>query len=116
MSGRVVLVSLACSKTRHPGVGRFVWHGGSWVLVGVSRQRPGCTLPPSVGETLSGSFCTSEDYLGCPSCRADNFVRCGGCANLACWDSSWKLFMCPNCGRSGPVSGHINSISPLGRG
>lgn len=114
MSARVILVSLTCSSTRHPGVGRFVWHEHSWVLHGVSRQRPGCTLPSSDGETLSGSFQIPEDYPGCPSCRADNFVRCHMCANLGCWDSSWELFMCPTCGRSGPVSGYIDSISSLG--
>lgn len=116
MSARITFVSLTCSSTRHPGVGRFVWYGDSWILHGVSRQRPDCTLPPSCGPTLSGSFHTSDDYSGCPSCRADNFVRCRMCANLGCWDSSWDLFVCPTCGHSGPVSGHIDSISSLGNG
>lgn len=116
MSARVILVSLTCSSTRHPGVGRFVWHEDGWVLQGVSRQRPGCTLLPSAGETLSGSFLISGAYQGCPSCRSDNLVRCGTCANLGCWDRSWELFVCPTCGLSGSVSGYIDSISSLGSG
>jgi hypothetical protein len=66
MSCRAALAGLTCSSPPHPGVGRFIWHEDSWVLHGVSRQRPGCALPPASGETLSGGFPNLRGLLGLP--------------------------------------------------
>ena len=45
----------------------------------------------------------------CPWCGDTSFVRCGKCQNLTCYDSS-GTFTCAHCGRSGKVSGYIESI------
>lgn len=119
MAADVFLVSLYCSSTGHPQVGKFTWNGTAWLLVGVSRQRPGTSLPEESGQAGGehhGSFNTASGYTGCPSCGSSAFVRCGGCARLACWDRTWDIFRCPHCGNSGPVSGNIESISPLQHG
>jgi hypothetical protein len=63
-----------------------------------------------------GSFFVGPGFPGCPSCRADNVVRCGRCEQLGCWDQSWPEFTCPTCGNSGPVEGIITEISALGGG
>jgi predicted RNA-binding Zn-ribbon protein involved in translation (DUF1610 family) len=108
------LVSFTCSSTGHPAVGRFAWLEGSWLLVGASRQRPGTTLPPEdSAQTRTGRFGLAADYRGCPTCRADDYVRCGACRQLACYDNSWPMFTCPTCGNGGPVSGGIDSVSSM---
>jgi predicted RNA-binding Zn-ribbon protein involved in translation (DUF1610 family) len=112
----VLLVGLACGKTRHPQVGKFVWDGGTWRLVGVSRQRPGSVLPAAGQKEQRGSFDIASTYGGCPSCGAMGFVRCGRCTQLACWDPAREIFDCPHCGNRGPVAGTIESISTLGSG
>jgi hypothetical protein len=118
MASDDLLANITCSSTRNPGVGRFRRVGPDWELIGVSRQRPGSVLPPSGPSTASakGAFVVTEAYRGCPSCHADNLVRCGQCTSLACWDTSWPTFSCPSCGNSGPVEGSITEISSLGGG
>ena len=113
-----LLASVTCSSTGHPGVGRFRRVGSDWQLVGVSRQRPGSVLPPNgpLVAAAQGAFTVTDTYRGCPSCHADNFVRCGQCQALACWDTTWPTFSCPSCGNSGPVEGEITEISSVGTG
>jgi hypothetical protein len=115
MASYDLLANVTCSSTRHPGVGRFRQVGRDWELVGVSRQRPGSVLPPGGPSTTAamGAFTVTKSYPGCPSCHADNFVRCGRCQCLACWDTTWPTFSCPSCGNSGPVEGSITEISSL---
>lgn len=116
MASDVLLVSLDCSSSGHPQVGRFTWDGTTWVLVGVSRQRPGASPLGEAGQGFHGSFAVASGYPGCPSCGASRFVQCGKCARLACWDPSWETYLCPHCGTSGPVGGTIDTISTLGPG
>jgi hypothetical protein len=113
---QVLFIGLACSHSRMPSVGRFVWDGAQYLLVGASRQRPGSVIPgESRGEVQAG-FGTGPDYQGCPGCGADGFVRCGRCHKLGCWDDSWEVFRCPGCGNSGRVTGTIDRLSDLGTG
>jgi predicted RNA-binding Zn-ribbon protein involved in translation (DUF1610 family) len=113
----VLLVSLNCSNSGHPQVGRFTWDGTSWVLVGVSRQRPGACPQGEAGQEHHGSFAIASGYAGCPSCGASRLVQCGRCARLTCWDPSWEIYRCPHCGNSGQVDRTIDAISTtLGSG
>ncbi len=119
MPERVILANITCSTTGHPGVGRFSRQGANLELKGVSRQRPDSVLPVSgslAQATDGGSFTLGADYRGCPSCGADNVVRCSQCRQLACWSSLQPTFHCPSCGRSGPVTGVITAFSTLGGG
>jgi hypothetical protein len=116
VSSDVLLVSLYCSSTGHPQVGKFTLEGADWALVGVSRQRPGVAPPREGGRELGGSFCLSSSYRGCPSCHASSFMQCGRCSRLVCWDPTWERYSCPHCKNSGRVSGTIEKISTLGPG
>lgn len=119
MPERTILANITCSITRHPGVGRFGRQGGNLVLKGASRQRPGSVLPTSGSLAQAqdgGAFTISADYRGCPSCGASSIVRCSGCNQLACWDSSQPVFNCPSCGHSGEVSGVITEFTALDGG
>jgi hypothetical protein len=116
-SSETMLVNITCSTTKHPAVGRFVWVEGDWVLVGLSRQRPGSVVPSSdAQQSRSGSFLLGHDYHGCPSCGSDGFARCNNCAELGCWDGSWEMFTCPRCGTSGTIGGVVDSLTTLGGG
>lgn len=116
MSALDLLASVTCSSTRHPGVGRFRRLNEGLVLIGVSRQRPGSVLPQSSGPAVTGPISMADAYGGCPSCGADNIVRCGRCGLLGCWDSSWPEFGCPSCGNRGPVDGVIDALTQAAGG
>jgi predicted RNA-binding Zn-ribbon protein involved in translation (DUF1610 family) len=117
VNNSVLFISLVCSHTREPSVGRFVWTGSAYTLVAASRQRPGSVIPgENQQQRIDAAFGTAEDYPGCPGCGADGFVRCGQCRKLGCWDDSWELFTCPRCGNSGRVTGEIDHLSDLGTG
>jgi hypothetical protein len=116
MNRPTLFISLVCCHTRNPGVGRFVWTGSYYSLVGASRQRPGSVVPDEGQEQIEAEFTTAPDYQGCPGCGAGGFVRCGRCLRLACWEDSWEIFHCPRCGNSGPVTGTIDRLSDLGTG
>ena len=104
-------VRFTCSTDALPCVGRFEHTAPTaWALVAASPQRPGTPATAGVSHGLEGVFMVGAGYGGCPRCRAPGFVKCGVCAELGCWDSSWVLFSCPVCGNSGPVSGDISSL------
>lgn len=109
-----MFVSMVCSSHRQPTVLRFRRDGDSYLALGASKQRPGSVIPPGDGGATQGAFATTPGYPGCPYCGADGFVRCGRCRELSCHDDTWEVFRCPRCGNSGPVSGHIDSVSGLG--
>jgi predicted RNA-binding Zn-ribbon protein involved in translation (DUF1610 family) len=111
-----LLVNILCSHNGAPSVGRFVWNGRTYELVGASRQRPGSVLPDEGGKRAKGSFDVSPNYRGCPNCGANNFVQCAQCRTLGCWDESWPVFTCAKCGNRGPVEGTIDRIAGLGSG
>ncbi|CAO5240715.1 hypothetical protein [Frankia sp. AgKG'84/4] len=115
---RFVLAAVTCGNTGHPGVGRFEKRDGYLLLLGVSRQRPGSTIPPddAARATTDGpAVAMAADYRGCPSCGADNIVRCD-CGHLSCWNSAQPSFHCPGCGVAGVVSGVIAGVTPLASG
>ena len=45
----------------------------------------------------------------CPWCGDVNFVRCGKCHKLTCYDDS-GTFHCAHCSNSGKVTGYIENI------
>lgn len=116
MTRQALFISLVCSHTRNPSVGRFVWTGSGYALVAASPQRPGSTTPDEGRGQIEAEFGTAADYPGCPGCGASGFVRCGQCTKLACWESSWEVFHCPRCGNSGRVTGTIDRLSDMGTG
>src|SRR2546426_275993 len=112
---QALFASITCSRTGSPMVGRFVLGDAAqgWVLVGASRQRPGSVLPKQGGEAARGRFALSDRYPGCPNCGAGDFVSCGRCGQLGCWDSASAIFTCPSCGNSGPVEGLIDRVTEV---
>jgi hypothetical protein len=109
-----MFVSMVCSSTSRPAVIRFRWSGQAYEALGASKQRPGSVIPSDDNGPIRGEFGLGPHYRGCPYCGADNFVHCGRCKELSCYDSSWEVFHCPRCGNSGRVTGTIDSLSGLG--
>lgn len=108
--GRFAFVPMTCSRSGRFLMTRFEWNGYGWSLVGASFARRPTSSPGFPGEEVQGSFELSSDYQGCPGCHADGFVRCGRCAELGCYDTSWPQFQCASCGNSGEVSGTIANL------
>ena len=63
--------------------------------------------------SMNGDY-TGEFYCGdlkCPSCGNNNFVKCGVCGELTCWNDVSPNFVCAVCGNSGQVSGIISEVN-----
>lgn len=45
----------------------------------------------------------TESFNGCPFCKTKNFIYCGGCGKLNCYNGDEK-FVCQWCNMSGTVS------------
>jgi hypothetical protein len=115
MENDTMFAGMVCSSHHQPAVIRFRWNGTAYHALGASKQRSGSMIPAedSSGETR-GSFGVTEEYSGCPYCRANNFVRCGRCKKLSCYDTSWEIFQCSHCSNSGRITGTIDTVSGLG--
>ncbi|GHJ47580.1 hypothetical protein Cs7R123_49220 [Catellatospora sp. TT07R-123] len=98
-----LFASLACARTRQPGVGRFDLVNGAYVLIGTSRQRPGSAAPMQADGLSYGDITIGDRYSGCPGCGADSFAQCGQCKRLACCNSGDRAFRCPSCGAGGQL-------------
>ncbi len=109
-----LLASMPCAVTGQPQVGRFESRGEGWMLIGISRQRPGSVFHAEEAAGISGSFGVAPDYKGCPSCGAMEYAQCGCCSTMACYDTSRRILRCPSCGRQCPVDGYIEQVSSLG--
>jgi hypothetical protein len=109
-----IFVSMVCSSTNQPAVVRFQWNGQAYQAIAGSKQRAGSVVPPSGNGPINGAFNLGETYPGCVYCGANNFVRCGRCKELSCYDDSWEVFSCKRCGNSGRITGTIDSLSGMG--
>ena len=50
---------------------------------------------------ITGNINIDPSYPGCPYCGTSNWVNCGNCNKLTCWDSSKKEAVCECCGNRG---------------
>ena len=55
---------------------------------------------------IRGSLKYAEGYPGCPYCGAMNFVRCGTCDKLTCYNNEVKL----GCGWCGTLMTNITPV------
>jgi hypothetical protein len=60
--------------------------------------------------SIKGSVSFTEDYPGCPYCKARNIVLCGTCKKVSCYNNSDIRTVCPHCKKSNIVSGHISQL------
>ena len=66
---------------------------------------------------VEGNLYALDSYPGCPYCGAKEFVRCGTCGRLTCWNQEDK-YVCAWCGNSGDVTPatekfHLQDIGDL---
>lgn len=109
-----IFVTITCSHTGHPMVGRMVWDGQAFVLTAASKQRPGSVLPDEGGPERRATYRVHPSYQ-CPQCTASGIFQCGQCKSLGCWEDSWQVFTCRNCGHSSRRGGDLQSLAG-GRG
>lgn len=48
-------------------------------------------------QTIQGNLYYTDDYPGCPYCSSYDFVQCGNCGRLTCWNGE-SLLDCHWCG------------------
>lgn len=104
-------VPMKCGQSSQTMTAYFELTDHCWYLTSVT-PAPAGQGRSHITTPMVGKFGISENYNGCLGCHADNYVRCGRCNELGCWNMSNPEFRCGWCGNVGPVSGSIESLSP----
>jgi hypothetical protein len=52
---------------------------------------------------IEGAIQADSAYPGCPYCGAKNFIVCGSCGRLNCYNTKKNTFTCGWCGVSGEL-------------
>ena len=60
---------------------------------------------------MQGSF---KGDTTCPFCGNDNYVKCGTCGRLTCYETSTGKFICAACGIHGTITGTIHDLDGSG--
>lgn len=56
------------------------------------------------GDTkIVGNIYADPNYPGCPYCKSNSFIVCGGCGKLNCFNDETKSFTCGWCGMTGEI-------------
>lgn len=45
---------------------------------------------------VRGNLFITDDFPGCPHCGSNNFLQCGTCKKISCWNGEEKM-VCPWC-------------------
>ena len=59
---------------------------------------------------ITGDFSASEDFNGCPYCGSKDFVFCGRCGKLSCWNKEERI-TCGWCGITGDITTTTEKIN-----
>lgn len=110
---KAVFVPAKCSITNRDYYVRYDYGAdGRWVLTyGVV---PTDINPAERNNSPITSIDLSNSRTGpqfkCPHCGNRDFVKCGRCGELTCYDGSGS-FTCKHCGNQGKVTGHIKDLT-----
>lgn len=107
-----VTFPVKCVNTHRTFYARYDFaYDGVWVLSYGLKEMPVDTT--SAGEGGTAKVDISKSRTGpqykCPHCGNKDFVRCGKCRSLTCWNGRGN-FTCDHCGNHGTVSGTIDSM------
>ena len=58
---------------------------------------------------IRGNLYPADEYNGCPYCKSVQFVQCGRCGKLSCWNGEERI-TCGWCGMTGNISVHEDAI------
>ena len=111
-------LEVRCTKTKKPFYARFDYAADDiWALTyGVKNLPAGESVSSGSSQQDISNMRTGPQYK-CPDCGSTNFVKCGKCGKLTCYDGNGH-FDCAYCSNSGTVSGYIETVdvSNSGRG
>lgn len=112
----VRVVRARCARGRG-GFGMRVARGGEgrWLLTWAFPLREAVAGREGYGRAeITGRFDFAPEYPGCPHCGDASFVRCGGCGEIACWDSLRRAVTCPWCGATTRIEGTVDRLGTAG--
>ena len=53
---------------------------------------------------MTGSFCPTESFQGCPYCGTKEFLLCGNCGRVSCFHAGDQNASCQWCNNSGTIT------------
>lgn len=107
-----VTLPVQCINTHRTFYARYDFaYDGVWVLSYGLKEVPSDAGSSGISGTAKVDISNSRTgpQYKCPYCGNRDFVRCGKCRALTCWNGKGN-FTCDACGNHGSVSGTIDSL------
>jgi hypothetical protein len=104
------IVRAKCSATKAAFGIRLDQAASSWVAAWAFPLNQGAAPEREHPTTrLNGQITCSDNYPGCPNCKAESFFLCG-CGKVGCWDGESSTVTCPWCDQTAAVGGTLESL------
>ena len=101
---RAEVILMKCPESKKIFGVRTEERNGDWVRTWAFKVNERTAANEGVDKTIiRGNLYADDDYNGCPYCKAINFVQCGKCGKLTCWNNEEKM-SCAWCGLTGNTS------------
>lgn len=59
---------------------------------------------------ITGNLIPTNEFNGCPYCKSKEFVQCGRCGKLSCWNKEERI-TCGWCGLTGDITTTEDAIN-----
>ena len=108
---RAEVILMKCVSSRNIYAVRTEERDGDWVRTWAFRIKERTAMNEGFDKTvIHGNLYADDEYNGCPYCGATNFVQCGRCGKLSCWNKEERI-TCGWCGLTGDITTTTDAIN-----
>jgi transcription elongation factor Elf1 len=109
MKANVILMK--CPKERRTYGVRIEENCGDWYRTWAFPMDEGRASREGYDKTkITGNLMPTHDFNGCPYCGTKEFVQCGRCGKLSCWNKEERI-TCGWCGLTGDITTTTDAIN-----
>ncbi len=108
---RADVILMKCPETKRTYGVRIEECRGDWLRTWAFPMDEKRAVREGYNKTkITGDFSASEDFNGCPYCGSKDFVFCGRCGKLSCWNKEERI-TCGWCGITGDITTTTEKIN-----